>query len=154
MGSSPLTRGKRQDAHGGDIAVGLIPAHAGKTALVIGVLKARGAHPRSRGENGTHSDLAYVTEGSSPLTRGKLDFAHVVLAVCGLIPAHAGKTALVIGVLKARGAHPRSRGENGTHSDLAYVTEGSSPLTRGKLDFAHVVLAVCGLIPAHAGKTS
>ena len=50
-GSSPLTRGKPELPE--DIAgvVGLIPAHAGKTAG--GPRRGRGAwaHPRSRGEN-------------------------------------------------------------------------------------------------------
>ena len=69
----------------------LIPAHAGKTALVMLTVLLLTAHPRSRGENGagafTHASrgahprsrgenhrplrgLVYAA-GSSPLTRGK-----------------------------------------------------------------------------------
>ena len=50
-GSSPLTRGKRNERRMTDHPQGLIPAHAGKTR--DGVLKSMsiGAHPRSRGEN-------------------------------------------------------------------------------------------------------
>ena len=55
-GSSPLTRGKREQGAGPVVRVGLIPAHAGKT--LVGCVSARphGAHPRSRGENCRCSD--------------------------------------------------------------------------------------------------
>ena len=50
-GSSPLTRGKPVPARGGDLAPGLIPAHAGKTLSRMLSLRCRRDHPRSRGEN-------------------------------------------------------------------------------------------------------
>ena len=50
-GSSPLTRGKRVDAHGRVQRAGLIPAHAGKTRGRPDSVVAEQAHPRSRGEN-------------------------------------------------------------------------------------------------------
>ena len=73
-------------------ALGLIPAHAGKTWPSPTVLKSSWAHPRSRGENliGVAADLA--AQGSSPLTRGKRPGALDRLAGQRLIPAHAGKT--------------------------------------------------------------
>ena len=50
-GSSPLTRGKQDNAGTNEVFFGLIPAHAGKTDEAgPGVVHA-GAHPRSRGEN-------------------------------------------------------------------------------------------------------
>ena len=72
----------------------------------------------------------------------------------GLIPAHAGKTPFLRDGFFPGQAHPRSRGENGTRSDLAYITEGSSPLTRGKHHRRPDWRARPRLIPAHAGKTS
>ena len=51
-GSSPLTRGKRGPVDLGDVAQGLIPAHAGKTTDRARLGSGSGAHPRSRGENG------------------------------------------------------------------------------------------------------
>ena len=70
-GSSPLTRGKRNERRMTDHPQGLIPAHAGKTR--DGVLKSMsiGAHPRSRGENTPSWPLIPSASGSSPLTRGK-----------------------------------------------------------------------------------
>ena len=50
-GSSPLTRGKRDQLAGRGYRRGLIPAHAGKTCLRAGRCLSRRAHPRSRGEN-------------------------------------------------------------------------------------------------------
>ena len=51
QGSSPLTRGKRWDAPPGPALLGLIPAHAGKTAATASEVEPPKAHPRSRGEN-------------------------------------------------------------------------------------------------------
>ena len=70
-GSSPLTRGKRDDLAGGDRARRLIPAHAGKTARAASAARTVGAHPRSRGENDEGEDAGCEVAGSSPLTRGK-----------------------------------------------------------------------------------
>ena len=52
VGSSPLTRGKRLGFLSGDLAAGIIPAHAGKTVIVSLAVWVSGDHPRSRGENG------------------------------------------------------------------------------------------------------
>ena len=51
LGSSPLTRGKLAPAVLRPAALGLIPAHAGKTICHIGSTGRGRAHPRSRGEN-------------------------------------------------------------------------------------------------------
>ena len=50
-GSSPLTRGKPKPVTGSWAAVGLIPAHAGKTSYARRPGACPSAHPRSRGEN-------------------------------------------------------------------------------------------------------
>ena len=50
-GSSPLTRGKRARLSRSIRQIGLIPAHAGKTAARAAAIKSARAHPRSRGEN-------------------------------------------------------------------------------------------------------
>ena len=50
-GSSPLTRGKRDNACGLGQDDGLIPAHAGKTYGTTVRDRISPAHPRSRGEN-------------------------------------------------------------------------------------------------------
>ena len=94
LGSSPLTRGKPRPFEVMRRNVGLIPAHAGKTTFWRTRGFDGGAHPRSRGENRVYDMARAVAEGSSPLTRGKPLFFTFRFALVGLIPAHAGKTAM------------------------------------------------------------
>ena len=111
------------------------------------------AHPRSRGENSNASRACPREEGSSPLTRGKLQTRLARPADRGLIPAHAGKTRRRRSQSMAIRAHPRSRGENCPRSSFASTRVGSSPLTRGKPAGPPRPASKPGLIPAHAGKT-
>ena len=71
VGSSPLTRGKQSRPRCAPNLVGLIPAHAGKTARACVHYRAYRAHPRSRGENCSRGERTARSAGSSPLTRGK-----------------------------------------------------------------------------------
>ena len=71
LGSSPLTRGKHDEAARARERPGLIPAHAGKTDSPRCGVGAGWAHPRSRGENVRVGDGYGRSSGSSPLTRGK-----------------------------------------------------------------------------------
>ena len=72
-GSSPRMRGKQSKRPCMTHAVGLIPAHAGKTTrLGLGPFSLR-AHPRACGENGCCHGLTFGHRGSSPRMRGKRD---------------------------------------------------------------------------------
>ena len=112
--------------------VGLIPAHAGKTAWWVPSSLCSWAHPRSRGENEPADQVLARAVGSSPLTRGKLHLGREASAGHGLIPAHAGKTRRERPRPISVRAHPRSRGENLSRPMWTWVRPGSSPLTRGK----------------------
>ena len=153
-GSSPLTRGKRRARGRRSYPRGLIPAHAGKTMVSDGKVSLEEAHPRSRGENHPRLRGPPWPAGSSPLTRGKRSALLVPFGPVGLIPAHAGKTVYVYTEVITRRAHPRSRGENLYPLAPIRLTEGSSPLTRGKHYGKPRGKGNVGLIPAHAGKTS
>ena len=131
----------------------LIPAHAGKTIPALTVGEIAGAHPRSRGENLQDVIKARVAEGSSPLTRGKLGVYAEAEFTTGLIPAHAGKTRLILSIQNSPPAHPRSRGENRPGTSSGRPSIGSSPLTRGKRPHIRRFVGEERLIPAHAGKT-
>ena len=112
LGSSPLTRGKRDALHMRLDAMRLIPAHAGKTPTTPAFSASTTAHPRSRGENDAIQRAPRAPSGSSPLTRGKPGGRRRAGGDYGLIPAHAGKTeAHQLQDMSGR-AHPRSRGEN------------------------------------------
>ena len=75
-----------------------------------------------------------IDAGSSPLTRGKPVMQLSSVFSPGLIPAHAGKTYRFDPSASWHPAHPRSRGENKMQQRELSVGDGSSPLTRGKLD--------------------
>ena len=91
-GSSPLTRGKLRLRLRLTNLLGLIPAHAGKTAKPRERPGSQRAHPRSRGENIFVQHFVLAMNGSSPLTRGKQRRISRFSIEQGLIPAHAGKT--------------------------------------------------------------
>ena len=133
--------------------VGLIPAHAGKTANCAVLRAANGAHPRSRGENFLLWLVGWLPMGSSPLTRGKQAHQASHSSGIGLIPAHAGKTESCAPLDDPIWAHPRSRGENSDTVTKSRGCRGSSPLTRGKPIERFQDVFQDGLIPAHAGKT-
>ena len=152
-GSSPLTRGKLLGVGANGMSWRLIPAHAGKTDIVAQFASTMRAHPRSRGENQEIVGLDGVYRGSSPLTRGKLRSAATARMSAGLIPAHAGKTSVLVPLVPLLQAHPRSRGENLIGAVRTLVVTGSSPLTRGKRRPSIARTSSTGLIPAHAGKT-
>ena len=133
MGSSPLTQGKLIKVGRCRLKIRLIPAHAGKTGRRMMPAGGLGAHPRSRGENGSVLSF-YAGGGSSPLTRGK--------------PTERGPARV------RPWAHPRSRGENDRPTPKGLTLNGSSPLTRGKHLVKRTPPYRQGLIPAHAGKTS
>ena len=153
-GSSPLARGKRSSRRGCVRRGRLIPARAGKTFLLVVREIEAGAHPRSRGENSSASWRVSAWDGSSPLARGKPHITQATIGRARLIPARAGKTRARVAALRARSAHPRSRGENSSHSVMQSSPSGSSPLARGKLGSKSRLPYAGGLIPARAGKTS
>ena len=154
IGSSPLTRGKRPARHHQAHHDRLIPAHAGKTNAKPPTVGHCKAHPRSRGENLRPWSARIAAAGSSPLTRGKRRAGRVARSPSRLIPAHAGKTLVLLSTSLRTAAHPRSRGENTDPSACADGPPGSSPLTRGKHRSPEHRGQAPGLIPAHAGKTS
>ena len=153
-GSSPLTRGKRDQVRHREIRVRLIPAHAGKTIFGFPRSSSPRAHPRSRGENRIEARPYQRVAGSSPLTRGKPCPREGMSVRARLIPAHAGKTPSQKSKVSRSRAHPRSRGENSWLPSCVRRFAGSSPLTRGKLQRIAATATSARLIPAHAGKTS
>ena len=112
------------------------------------------AHPRSRGEHLVIALVAWLLQGSSPLTRGAPRIVFMNSSAGGLIPAHAGSTLVGRIHRHCHGAHPRSRGEHPALVDQRRVVRGSSPLTRGARWIGGRSLRPPGLIPAHAGSTS
>ena len=131
QGSSPLARGTRLPAVVCPGLAGLIPARAGNTHRERPRWPTVRAHPRSRGEHRRKIQPMLRGMGSSPLARGTLQYGGIVANRHGLIPARAGNTVVLLGVVHRSGAHPRSRGEHCLHILTGYRHGGSSPLARG-----------------------
>ena len=146
-------RGKQNFIRRASTEIGLIPAHAGKTATSVSGESAGAAHPRACGENYSSSSGRSGSTGSSPRMRGKLFGGGQITEERGLIPAHAGKTHKALAFFPGRRAHPRACGENNSGMVWTFSSSGSSPRMRGKQRVSCCYPRVARLIPAHAGKT-
>ena len=152
-GTSPRTRVKQVVDAEKRLDLGNIPAHAGKTLHQTGAENHAAEHPRARGENTLDMMLQEPTRGTSPRTRGKPHPQARSQTPIGNIPAHAGKTLALAKPPGSRAEHPPARGENFHMLHIAGGFGGTSPRTRGKHDWGHVLEAFGRNIPAHAGKT-
>ena len=131
-GSSPRVRGKQNTGNNNVSSVGLIPACAGKTVILLACLVTNWAHPRVCGENARAAGNGTKRVGSSPRVRGKLVQQVQERGLSGLIPACAGKTQLTRLIMSCRWAHPRVCGENTSLLNRMVTCAGSSPRVRGK----------------------
>ena len=94
--------------------VRIIPAYAGSTRDDPPQERARGDHPRIRGEHSlVHTD-EILKPGSSPHTRGALKSRFVDNNGVRIIPAYAGSTRDGIFGDNSLRDHPRIRGEHVT----------------------------------------
>ena len=153
-GSSPLTRGAQNTRPNAQTMMWLIPAYAGSTAIRIGSISTARAHPRLRGEHVAAGASPFLSQGSSPLTRGALCLCNRLVSIRGLIPAYAGSTTWNLRCWIQWWAHPRLRGEHWPIFHCRKLACGSSPLTRGARGHAAVGSRAWGLIPAYAGSTA
>ena len=132
-GSSPHTRGAREDGARAAHLARIIPAYAGSTASTSRTRRGSPDHPRIRGEHTSDRSNCLLDRGSSPHTRGALDRYGITCPIARIIPAYAGSTDVVV--------------------SLVEVGEGSSPHTRGApLRYARATFGE-RIIPAYAGST-
>ena len=72
--------------------LGIIPAYAGNTILLVREVERERDHPRVCGEHQVIDDYGTVVMGSSPRMRGTHDGSAVFVPRHGIIPAYAGNT--------------------------------------------------------------
>ena len=89
-GSSPHTRGTRQDTRGLFLAFRFIPAYAGNAFPNPSRRPGKTVHPRIRGERSDTSGNDRALPGSSPHTRGTLGSDGMEVFQSRFIPAYAG----------------------------------------------------------------
>ena len=138
----------------GDLQCGrIIPAHAGLTIKSPTCLASSRDHPRACGAHRMALRLTPMPLGSSPRMRGSLGFRYFTIRLRGIIPAHAGLTALGIFHRSAGRDHPRACGAHSSKARQARRVMGSSPRMRGSPDRLFTTFSQLGIIPAHAGLT-
>ena len=153
MGSSPRMRGSPFGSSVGSAVGGIIPAHAGLTAVCCFLLFSCRDHPRACGAHPVSPFRCAPRPGSSPRMRGSHRRLDRILIVSGIIPAHAGLTHTATTASSNARDHPRACG---AHCSPLYTMEhgrGSSPRMRGSHSTIFTVPAPPGIIPAHAGLT-
>ena len=93
-GSSPRMRGSQLINMQFGQLKGIIPAHAGLTSPPHTKAREARDHPRACGAHTEVSDMKKQYEGSSPRMRGSHIFSIDNVTRVGIIPAHAGLTAI------------------------------------------------------------
>ena len=130
-----------------------IPAHAGNTTAAPGCRPRASVHPRACGEHPLIGDLAAAAGGSSPRMRGTPSAKLPTGNPSRFIPAHAGNTGWVSGVIFITSVHPRACGEHVGGVNNAISGRGSSPRMRGTPPAFRRSSSRFRFIPAHAGNT-
>ena len=111
LGSPPPTRGKDKLMPEYRRALGITPAHAGKSRACPMPPPDSQDHPRLRGEKfHLRRDLMEI-RGSPPPTRGKVFAVRFDTQTLGITPAHAGKSHRDYRRRNRQRDHPRTRGE-------------------------------------------
>ena len=111
VGSPPHMRGKVLAALMPTNALGITPAHAGKSRSCRFAFIALRDHPRTCGEKAAFQRLHLQRLGSPPHMRGKEIDAFGFPRGHGITPAHAGKRRPDNGQKNRSGDHPRTCGE-------------------------------------------
>ena len=151
--SSPHARGTPRGRREVENKIGIISACAGSTTTTSSRPRPRRDHPRMRGEHSGRLQELADDQGSSPHARGTLHVVGAVREAEGITPACAGNTiAHTLGV-KVSEDHPRMRGEHRRPWARTRAASGSSPHTRGTLEFLYGTERRHGIIPAFAGST-
>ena len=91
--------------------------------------------------------------GSSPHTRGALDWSGVCFVADRIIPAYAGSTRAGRWPCRRSEDHPRIRGEHHLGASMCTSASGSSPHTRGAPRNVPHTTPLARIIPAYAGST-
>ena len=91
---------------------GIIPAHAGNTFFSHWLFYFAWDHPRACGEHSGRPLLRNEVTGSSPRMRGTPFGVSCSIFLLGIIPAHAGNTAITPIIEEKVEDHPRACGEH------------------------------------------
>ena len=133
--------------------VGITPARAGKSNLIVAGGNLQWNYPRSRGEKNTVPTSFPFCEELPPLARGKAVWVGIGQVCIGITPARAGKRCRARFLFTNRRNYPRSRGEKRTNPDAWFPDTELPPLARGKEEKKQHGHPTTGITPARAGKS-
>ena len=152
-GSPPRGRGKGVNVNCSADDIGITPAWAGKSTVVLPTPGYLWDHPRVGGEKLVFHVGQRGQRGSPPRGRGKDGESTGIGGADGITPAWAGKSCTALRRSARCGDHPRVGGEK-TKSIHPYpVLDGSPPRGRGKVCACTFNLEYTRITPARAGKS-
>ena len=146
-------RGSQKTSIRSEAQGGIIPAHAGLTAVWRQAHQELWDHPRACGAHSAAAPSCVPSGGSSPRMRGSPAQCLRVKGLGGIIPAHAGLTLFMLEAFRVAGDHPRACGAHTGKKIMNSKYTGSSPRMRGSRECPAYPCVVDGIIPAHAGLT-
>ena len=153
QGSPPHGRGKARGVLYSVCKERITPAWAGKRPLRPGVIVAGEDHPRMGGEKAAPKRPKPSAPGSPPHGRGKVPENRLIMQVCRITPAWAGKRRQARTLLRVVKDHPRMGGEKHCRPPILRAALGSPPHGRGKAPPYRVRPVGRGITPAWAGKS-
>ena len=137
------------------VPLGLTPTRVGTTLTLDRTSASPGAHPHTRGDDGSKTIPSYVPPGSPPHAWGRLRTGQPASrsASGGLTPTRVGTTALrALGIGKGE-AHPHTRGDDDDGVGILEVGGGSPPHAWGRLISASSERSASRLTPTRVGTT-
>ncbi len=127
-------RGKEIEDKTADCVVGITPACAGKSAIILNICR--------------------CPIGSPPRMRGKAHLRTLVQLFQRITPACAGKRKVAQACNIPAKDHPRVCGEKNANRQTYVFREGSPPRVRGKVPCFEFKAVCIRITPACAGKSS
>ena len=131
-GSPPRVRGKEEMKYNFYKEHRITPACAGKSVILVDVLRPFRDHPRVCGEKQTATARPAAAPGSPPRVRGKDESAPLVVWYLGITPACAGKSGFPAAMTSLARDHPRVCGEKSVVILLCVATYRITPACAGK----------------------
>ena len=110
-GSPPRVRGKDRRTYKEFAAIGITPACAGKSVIIMSPRSVIQDHPRVCGEKHLECNFVQPSQGSPPRVRGKVLYMKLIVPFQGITPACAGKRRRTTHARSATEDHPRVCGE-------------------------------------------
>ena len=152
QGLSPRVRGSRRAGWLASIALGIIPACAGKPGGDLGQRLRAEDYPRVCGEAVAGASRLRIAMGLSPRVRGSPVRGVRQRVAGGIIPACAGKPAGIRARRPLPWDYPRVCGEAVYVIYATGLQQGLSPRVRGSRWRIALVAVMPRIIPACAGK--